>query len=332
MERLSIVSIVVQILTFGALIFYTIATFKMASASKFSVNEMKKMREQEFFPYVVVYFDVPYGQHIIELVVKNIGKRPAKNVKMKISPPLVSSESKIDLGEVGFIKNGIKMLPPGYEIRTFVDTTSAYFDRRKELPLQYKVKVSWFCENEEQTTEWDLDLSIYYNRLSISGKGIHQLVEINEKIKRTLEGIENTLSGMNNILAEGLRVRNYIFPSNEVISLETWKCNILAVSNYYKTLWKSIYGKNDQKLVNPFYRNLRNVLVATSLEFLKIVANCPTGISEEIKNNLTEITKKLFDLCHFKFYIGPASVENFNKLGDEILEQIEKLLNDIEKL
>lgn len=75
-----VVGIVVQFLSLIFLIIYVIKTWEMAAATRVaaeatqgSVAEMREARDQQTAPYIIVYFDVPFGTSLIYLVVKNIG-------------------------------------------------------------------------------------------------------------------------------------------------------------------------------------------------------------------------------------------------------------------
>ena len=47
----------------------------------------------------VVHFDAPYGKSLIHLVIKNIGRTIAHNVKIKFVPPLKTGLENIQIGE-----------------------------------------------------------------------------------------------------------------------------------------------------------------------------------------------------------------------------------------
>jgi hypothetical protein len=96
---------------------------------------------------------------MIYLVVKNIGQSVAKKVRLTFYPMLQTSFN-ISLGEMSFIKNGIESMPPGFEIRTLVDSTSSYFSN-PNFPLKYNVKIIYFggVEETERIYEQTLDLS-----------------------------------------------------------------------------------------------------------------------------------------------------------------------------
>ena len=92
-ELFNLILLATQILTLIALVIYVVKTWHIASATKvaagvsaLSLQEMKEARDQEIAPYVVVYFDMPRGEHFIYLVVKNIGRSIARDVQTPIQP------------------------------------------------------------------------------------------------------------------------------------------------------------------------------------------------------------------------------------------------------
>jgi hypothetical protein len=158
--------LITQIATLIALIVYVIKTWHIASATKESaeasklvLEEMRESRDQETAPYVVAYFDeLPNTQNIF-LIVKNIGKSIALNVKLEFDPSLENVSSQHKVSNIAFIKDGISSMPPGYEIKTFFDNAAGYFS--KNLPLIYKVKISYIggVKSTERFYEQIMDLS-----------------------------------------------------------------------------------------------------------------------------------------------------------------------------
>jgi len=171
---------IVQLLTLIVLAFYAIQTWR-------TVREMKESRAQEIAPYVIAYFDVPYGKAQIFVVVKNIGKGVARDVRLNFDPPLRNSDS-VNVNDIGFIKNGIRSMPPGYEIRTFFDGMREYF-KTQELPLLYRAEISYSGGLFEgiRTEEYEMDLSAFKKRFFVEEKGLHELVKQFEKLNSTIE-------------------------------------------------------------------------------------------------------------------------------------------------
>jgi len=324
------VTLIVETLTFVVMIFYVIATWRMATASNESVREMKETREQEFSPYVVVYFYIPEKQTDIELVIKNVGRMPAKNVKFTFNPPLVTSEPEITNFVSNFIKNGIEFLPPNYEIKTFVDITFAYFDEKKKFPLTYEAIVSWtdVKGKRQMSAEWKLDLSPYYWRLFSSEKGIHELAASTEKINNSLEKIEHGLDTIKNILSDGLMwTKNSNMILQQKPSIDIWKLNVLQKLNSFKIFWQIDYKRKDW-LVNLSFKSIENSISSIGWQLLQIFSLCPDNVSRELKNKVFEIAQKILDLSYRRF----PSWEERNNFGNELLKKIEQLEVEIKNI
>ena len=143
--------------------------------------EMKEARDAETRPYVIVYFDVPHGELWADLVVKNVGKTVARNVKMLFDPPLQNTDGP-SLMSLPMIRDGIPMLPPGYEIKTTLDFTQKYF--KSGLPMFYNVTVTYAggMEDKERQTDCVADLSAFEHLTYIERKDLHDLVLRVEKL------------------------------------------------------------------------------------------------------------------------------------------------------
>jgi len=210
-EIVDIILAIVQIGTLIALIIYVIKTWQMASASKKSaeiseeiLKEMKESRDQEIAPYVVAYFDIPYGKLCIYLVIKNVGKSVAKDVKLEFQPPLKNSKGE-EINDIPLIKDGIGSIPPGYEIRTFFDSGISYFNK-SNLPLTYKVKISYSggLRLDTRNIEQVMDLSAFKGLIFLNEKGMHELVKEVEKLVKHNDNIRQELKKVANNLADGV--------------------------------------------------------------------------------------------------------------------------------
>lgn len=88
------------------------------------VHEAKKTREEQAQPFVVVDFEPSsVWSNIINLVVTNVGKTLARDVRLTFEPKLASTHVKDewDLNETVLIKEGIPAMPPGKRLVALFD-------------------------------------------------------------------------------------------------------------------------------------------------------------------------------------------------------------------
>ncbi|AKB46950.1 hypothetical protein MSKOL_1173 [Methanosarcina sp. Kolksee] len=165
-----IILFLVQILTLICLVVYVIKTWEMTSAtrdtaktSEDTLKEMKEAREQENAPYIIVYCEVPIPYDtMIYLIVKNIGKSIAEDVKIKFTPDLSSSveyTNDFNINDATFIKEGIKSMHPEYVIKTVLGNSVEYF--KKGLPLKYEVEISYVNSTTKREIKTSQIIDLY---------------------------------------------------------------------------------------------------------------------------------------------------------------------------
>lgn len=152
-----------------------IGTLALALNSRNTLREMISARDADTAPFVVVYFDVPHGEEWADLVVKNIGNGVARNVRVKLTPDLANT-LKDNLMELSMIRDGIAMMPPGYEIRTTLDFLHKYLEAG--LPMRYDAHITYSggINNAKRSTDCVADLAPFKFLSSIERHGIHDLV------------------------------------------------------------------------------------------------------------------------------------------------------------
>jgi len=157
--------LIVQILTLVAIGIYVWKTWTMADAtrkaaiaSEKSLSELRLTREEESRPIVVIYFQTGIDGTTVDLVIRNIGKLPAKNVRFSFDRPLEQGEwnRNSPVIESPKFRDGIAHLPPNLEQREFF----AGFVNLQGLSPSYKVKVRYAHPmadrqyEEEHILEW----------------------------------------------------------------------------------------------------------------------------------------------------------------------------------
>ncbi len=106
------------------------------------VTEARRTREAQAQPFVVV--DIQPGRvwmNWLTLVVENIGKTLAKDVRIAFDPSLVTTVKDSALAKSALIRDGIAVLPPGRRVETLFDLSH---DRLEQgLPTRYEITVSF---------------------------------------------------------------------------------------------------------------------------------------------------------------------------------------------
>ena len=241
-----IISSIIQAISLIFLIIYVVKTWQMASstrkaaeATELSVQEMKEMRDEETAPHVIVYFELP-PEKLIYLVVKNLGKGTAMDVKLHFDPPLATT-GQISINDMPMIKEGIASMPPGYELRTILGSSFEYFGN-DQLPLKYSAKVSFFggLRSEQRVVNQVLDLSMHKNLLYVRRKGIHELTQEIEGLVKIQSKITKALEQIANIAHEGIFINN---PSFVISKLDgntfQWMNAFLAKLREFIGIWVS---------------------------------------------------------------------------------------------
>jgi hypothetical protein len=337
-EILEIVVLITQILILLILIIYVIKTWRMSSTTQaaaevfaLSLQVMKEARDQEIAPYVVVYFDIMNEEKIIYLVVKNIGKSTARDVRIQFKPKLIGDSGE-DMSELPIIKNGIASLSPNHEIRIFVDSTTAFFFERKDQPLTHEVKISFYggLKDTQRVTEQVIDLTADKRLSSIAQRGGRNLINEVENISRNIERISKEFLVLNDNLAGGVQLRNAITSASLQTGDDSWQNVVATRLLEFNHLWSSLYGGKREKLLQPFLGKIKNRLSHITDQLLVTTSLSPPDANEELKNQVLDIVAKMADLNSIRVYLDDAkTVSAFNAKGNNILSIIEELVGKI---
>ena len=191
--------LIVQIVTLIAIIVYVWKTWAMADATRKAVeasektlNEMKLTREEENRPYVIIYFQTGLDGSDVELIIKNIGKLQAKDVRFEFDRVLEQGDwnKRNPISKTPKFTEGIQLLPPNLELKEFF----ADFVNLQGLTSTYKVKVNY--KNplndklyvEDQVLEWkSLEGKLgagnaWYRLAQLLGKELSEIRSLLEKL------------------------------------------------------------------------------------------------------------------------------------------------------
>ena len=153
-------------------------------------TEARKAELEARRPYVIVTVE-PSGasRQLFDLVVRNIGQRPAVNVSISLDPPPVRAreDDGFPLSGAKMLTQPVAMIAPGQEMRAFYDS---YIDRngRDDLPGSHTVQVSY---QDSSGTEYldppsDIDIQPMRGAMYTTVKTIHDIGMALEEIQQTL--------------------------------------------------------------------------------------------------------------------------------------------------
>lgn len=193
----------VQVLTLAALVVYVVKTWEMASATRSSVEEIKKTRQAETRPYVLLVAERNRDSPLfVDLVLRNFGRTGARDIALTFSPQLQASWD--GLSECAFLFSPVGFLAPGAELRTFFDSSRDYF--HKELPGHYVVEVTYQDERKQTSYAESCVLNIeQFKGMSwLDSKDLGDIHKVLESLGRSVDKTNEKLSDLGGNLEHGL--------------------------------------------------------------------------------------------------------------------------------
>lgn len=108
-------------------------------------------------PHVIVDFIFEAGELFI--AVENLGDAPALKVKTTFSEPLTGVLGTVNINALALFQN-IEFLAPRKAIRTYLDSSAAYFGRHEPRKIAVRIRYRDLAQREYQSTIQH-DLGIY---------------------------------------------------------------------------------------------------------------------------------------------------------------------------
>lgn len=140
------------------------------------VRQMVKAQEEERRPYITV--DIEFEQSEGWLVISNIGRLPATDVKINIDPEIVAVRER-KLSET-ILGKPIAYFPPGKTLRSFVDVGRDLLG--KDSPKEFTARVSYSLPGKAKrhTDTYSINLDFYSHRMYTPQRDLN---DINERLK-----------------------------------------------------------------------------------------------------------------------------------------------------
>jgi hypothetical protein len=326
-EWIQVVGLVIQTASLIGLFIYVKKTWEMTSATIKVANASEISIEQETAPYIVIYFDVPFGSDYIYLVVKNIGHSIASQVKFTISPSLKSSLG-LQIAGLSFIKDGIPLMPPNHEIRTLFDRMSVPLN--KDFPMQYNVNITYYggTHMNQRVVEQILDLSPINGLAYVAPKDMKELIKQVEKIVTITNKMQIAMDKISASLQNGIINNSSLYVTQLNPNVNYWKQITLAKLREFENLWLLLYGEEPDSELTIERLQIQALFISNQL--LTLHANSPEDTESDLLDNIIAIAKQLQELGKQEFYFyagGEIILESFMELGSAIVKKINDIKN-----
>ncbi len=143
-----------------------------------TVQEMQAARISQERPQVIVDVDLD-NQHMLDVVVKNIGAGAAKGITFEFSHPLVragGAANEPPLSELDHFKKGIDFLAPGAQIRTAWGTYPSLVPVLKAKGLEEGITITskYKSLNPADKTNYKTDWTINLLRFAGSPRWVRR--------------------------------------------------------------------------------------------------------------------------------------------------------------
>lgn len=158
-----------------------------APVAYLQVREARRSRKEQIQPFIVV--DIQPSSvwgNLLNLVVENIGKTLARDVRIHFDP--VISSSQYDLGQSTLVCEGIPSLPPNRRIEALFDVSHTRLNNG--LPTRYDVVVEFSDARgrQQEPLRYVIDLKPLYGLQRVTQYGIHHAADALRDIEKTLRG------------------------------------------------------------------------------------------------------------------------------------------------
>jgi hypothetical protein len=158
-------------------------------SARVQIRETRNAELEARRPYVMVTVEPSEtSRHLFDLVVTNLGQRPAKTVSISLDPPPVSAveDAGFELSKAKMLTEPVAMIAPGQVMRAFYDS---HFERngRDDLPTSHKVSLSYQDSTGHTYEEASvIDLDAMKGTIFTEVKTVHDVAKSLAEIQKTL--------------------------------------------------------------------------------------------------------------------------------------------------
>lgn len=153
--------------------------YRLVKLQKYTIDETKEQRISGGRPQVIVEADYRRSPEI-DLVVRNVGGGPAKNISFDFSANIKSSTGFV-LTDLFYLRDGMDFLAPGGEIRCLWDDMASLEEVLKDEGLQGGIRVYTHYEGMNGDTyheDYGINPLLYQGIRNATRRDMDDLVEL----------------------------------------------------------------------------------------------------------------------------------------------------------
>lgn len=175
---ISSIAIIVSIVSAVASVRSARSSGVSSIAATKSATIAEKAFHKTFEPYVIAYLaPSPKESKACHFVIENIGKDPARDIRIKTSLNFTVSDDLTQAVESSFMANGVSFLEPGGERRTFIGFFSDLIDKAQGIS---SVTVSYDGRSEQ----FPIDMSSFAWVVKDEATAAAQLKRIADSVEK----------------------------------------------------------------------------------------------------------------------------------------------------
>lgn len=181
------------LITFGLLVVAVVAAVyakRQWDANKDQTEAARRAQLEASRPYVVVTSQPSAAsRHLFDLSVRNIGRRPALNVIIRLDPPPKRARETegLEIAHAKMLNEPITMIAPDQELRAFYDS---HIERKRAegLPSSHRVALTYEDTSGHVYTEQSIiDLEAMRGTMFTDVKTVHDIGKALDEIKKVVK-------------------------------------------------------------------------------------------------------------------------------------------------
>lgn len=159
------------------------------TSARVQISEARSAELEARRPYVIVAVEPSEtSRQLFDLVVRNIGQRPAESVSISLDPSPVSAveTAGYELSKAKMLTEPVAMIAPGQVMRAFYDS---HIDRngKDDLPTSHKVSLSYQDSTGHTYNETSvIDVDAMKGTMFTDVKTVHDVAKSLAEIQETL--------------------------------------------------------------------------------------------------------------------------------------------------